>query len=172
MGSENGVIECVSPSEEKNKRLRCHLWSVDLPLFTLLWLTVPSTLINGTISQQDNCCVCLWKQARRVCFFALRNMSSSFVFITGSCCRDKIKMTEWIAWLLTPVLADWGRLALHPREISGSRWDSKRFHRHSYLARVCDVYWHCFSGKHEPQTRLICDLFFHFVSLHSSCKFQ
>ena len=52
---------------------------------------------------------------------------------------------------------------LHPREISGSRWDSKRFHR--YLARVCDVYWHCFSRKHEPQNRLICDLFFTFSFL-------
>ena len=45
---------------------------------------------------------------------------------------------------------------LKPKEISGSQWDSKRY---TYLARLCDVYRHCFSRKHEPLNRLFCDLF-------------
>ena len=45
---------------------------------------------------------------------------------------------------------------LKPKEISGSQWDGKRY---TYLARLCDVYRHCFSRKHEPLNRLFCDLF-------------
>ena len=48
---------------------------------------------------------------------------------------------------------------LSPKEISGSQRDGKRYHRYTYLARLCDVYRHCFSRKHEPQNRLFCDLF-------------
>ena len=48
---------------------------------------------------------------------------------------------------------------LNSKEISGSQWDGKRVHRYTYLARLCDVYRHCFSRKHEPQNRLFCDLF-------------
>ena len=61
---------------------------------------------------------------------------------------------------------------LNPKEISGSQWDGKRFHLYTYLARLYDVYSHCFSRKHEPQNRLFCNLFFHFVSLYSWHKFQ
>ena len=44
----------------------------------------------------------------------------------------------------------------NPKEISGSQWDGKRY---TYLARLCDVYRHCFSRKHEPLNRLFCDLY-------------
>ena len=48
---------------------------------------------------------------------------------------------------------------LNPKEMSGSQWDGKRFHLYTYLARLYDVYRHCFSRKHEPQNRVFCNLF-------------
>ena len=86
------------------------------------------------------------------CTEKYRNLMSRYLLV--SCTTLNTQRWPWILGE-EPNIND----KLNPKEISGSQWDGKRFHLYTYLARLYDVYRHCFSRKHEPQNRLFCNLF-------------